>query len=55
MPNTREKLIELLANDNCPMFMVFGDSMDGLVDYLIANGVTIQRWIPVSEPPKEGE
>ena len=41
MPNTREKLIELLANDDCPMFMVFGDSMDGLVDYLIANGVTV--------------
>ena len=24
-----------------------------LVDHLIANGVTVQEWIPVSEPPKE--
>lgn len=23
-----------------------------LADFLIANGVTIQEWIPVSEPPK---
>ena len=50
---TREKLIELLENDDCPMFMVFGDSMDGLVDYLIAHGVTVQEWKPISEPPKE--
>lgn len=41
MPNTRKKLIELLANDNCPLFMVFGENMDGLADHLIANGVTI--------------
>ena len=46
---TREKLIELLENDDCPMFMVFGDSMDGLVDYLIAHGVTVQEWISVTE------
>ena len=26
--------------------------IDKLVDYLIANGVTVQEWIPVSEPPK---
>ena len=24
-----------------------------IVDHLIANGVTIQQWIPASEPPKE--
>ena len=51
----REKLIELLADDVCPMFMVFGESMDDLVDYLIANGVTLDyqvsssKWISVKD------
>lgn len=52
----REKLIELFAHDDCPIFMVFGDNMEGLVDYLIANGVTFakdnnvpSKWIPVAE------
>ncbi len=46
----REKLIELL------MDMPFGHStceeerhMEDLADYLIANGVTVQQWIPVTE------
>ena len=47
----REKLIELL------MDMPFGNStyeeeerhMEDLADYLIANGVTVQQWIPVTE------
>ena len=51
----REKLIDLLTQDNCPLFMVFGDNVASLADYLIANGVTIQKWTPVSEPhTKEG-
>lgn len=37
----REKLVELLRHDNCPLFMVFGDNVDVLADYLIANGVTV--------------
>jgi hypothetical protein len=37
----REKLIELLTHDDCPIFMVFGDNMEGLADYLLANGVTV--------------
>ena len=58
MPNTikvddfdqvKEKLIELLSSDYCPLFLVFGDSMYSIVDYLIANGVTVQEWIPVTE------
>lgn len=44
----REKLVELLQHDNCPLFMVFGDKVDVLADYLIANGVTVQEWIPIS-------
>ena len=53
MIDIREKLVELLQHDNCPLFMVFGDKVDVLADYLIANGVTVQEWIPASEPPKE--
>ena len=46
MANTREKLIELfraIAHENC-----FG-SIEKIADHLIANGVTIQQWIPVKE------
>ena len=39
----REKLVELLQHDNCPLFMVFGDKVDVLADYLIAHGVTVQE------------
>ena len=51
MPNTREKLIELLKEcfDN-------GLNFEESADYLIANGVTVQQWIPVSERlPEENE
>ena len=37
----REKLIELLTHENCPLFMVFGDNVEGLADYLIDNGVVL--------------
>ena len=42
----REKLIELLEE----IGVAFPISK---ANFLIANGVTIQRWIPASEPPKE--
>ena len=46
MPNTREKLIELLTQ-----VAVLGDYLDmrKVADHLIANGVTVKQWIPVSE------
>lgn len=47
MPNTREKLIELLD-----MWQQYATEEEH-VDYLIANGVTVQEWIPAEEPPKE--
>lgn len=57
----REKLIELLRH---PFQMVRGNTAvvcrrmptqpaEELADHLIANGVTIEEWIPVSDPPKE--
>lgn len=41
--DVREKLVELLQHDDCPLFMVFGDKVDVLADYLISNGVTVQE------------
>jgi hypothetical protein len=49
MMGMREKLIEVLENDDCPLLYVLGENVGSLADYLIANGVTIQKWIPVSE------
>ena len=69
MPNTREKLIELLdeaeewADHRCDELeceTCSADKMKGncvqqlMVDRLIANGVTVQKWIPVTERLPEG-
>lgn len=61
----REKLIELLSENfaefcnvdiitgNCKIRAITFDA-DKFADHLIANGVTIQKWIPVTERlPKE--
>lgn len=47
----REKL-----NDLIEQVIDTGVTVEGLADYLIDNGVTVQRWIPVTErlPKKEG-
>ena len=58
MDNTREKLIELLES----AFERFIDDPYCIpderefADHMIANGVTIQKWIPVTErlPDKDG-
>ena len=61
MADTREKLIELLGADTCKHDCCkdceYGENRDacigflkeGMADHLIANGVTIQKWIPVAE------
>ena len=60
MPNTREKLIELIqtAKSKKQYDFLFGNIDDAIdmksdndyiADNLIANGVTVQKWIPVSE------
>ena len=47
MADVREKLVELLWEyDQLRMMRM---SIEECADYLIANGVTIQRWIPVTE------
>lgn len=64
----KEKLIELLgevtveqvvcSSDGTPVSrhvcrVVDEGDAECLADHLIANGVTVQKWIPASEPPKE--
>lgn len=46
MDNTREKLIELLEVD---LSGSDGYEPELIADHLIANGVTVQKWIPVTE------
>ena len=41
MANVKEKLIELLTHDDCPLFMVVGNNVNVLADYLISNGVIV--------------
>jgi hypothetical protein len=47
----REKLIELVNNvlKHLPWGEVSSHTAGDVADHLIANGVTIQKWIPVSE------
>ena len=48
MPNTREKLIELLVN--CEDIVRSWDGTYGeAADHLIANDVTVQKWISVKD------
>ena len=60
MPNTREKLIKLLSNAHsismeaaCFEDATYAKQLRMEADHLIANGVTVQQWIPVTEQPKE--
>ena len=48
----REKLLDLIiaAKRDDPET---GSFTEWLADYLLANGVTVQKWIPASKPPKE--
>ena len=48
MPNTRKKLIDFFM-DELPENHPWMGNVKGLVDTLIANGVTVQEWIPVTE------
>lgn len=49
MPDLKEKLVELFSR-----FLPFGvGTIYIIVDYLIANGVTIQEWYSANDYPKE--
>ena len=49
--DVRKKLVELLQDENNPVWKWFPNNMAmlQLADYLIAHGVTVQEWIPVTE------
>ena len=49
--DVREKLIEILRKPIFPNELA--DPTEAVADYLLANGVTVQEWIPASEPPKK--
>ena len=53
----REKLIELLEThcDYAGHVDCKDDCTQCLADHLIHHGVTVQEWIPASEPPKESK
>ena len=63
--DVREKLVELLCVITCPNticnfcehFQNKGacdrHKKEVIADHLINNGVTVQEWIPASEPPKK--
>ena len=52
--DVREKLVELIVNASheCDDFYDLWDmrqAVDGIADFLIANGVTVQEWISVND------
>ena len=57
--NDREKLIDILESAESAVYWNSDDRgfIEKIADHLIANGVTVQKWIPVSErlPDKNDE
>ena len=50
----REKLIEILDARVCEGFCDDKECNECIADHLLANGVTVQKWIPITERlPKE--
>ena len=47
MDKIKEKLIEILRKPIFPHELV--DPIEAVADYLLDNGVTVQKWIPVTE------
>lgn len=49
--HVREKLIELLESAESAFYWNSNDKgfVEKIADHLISNGVTVQKWIPVSE------
>jgi hypothetical protein len=52
--NIREKLVEFVHDARMNALWHNAQKPDEyIVDMLMANGVTVQEWIPVSEPPEK--
>ena len=55
MPDIKEKLVEVLADYYGVAPAHFNIATPGIADHLIANGVTIQKWISVEERLPESD
>ena len=62
MPNTREKLIELICSTEYGNGSLMGNNfqkgfIEKIADHLIANGVTVNEWISVKDrlPEESGD
>ena len=56
--DVREKLVELIGSTEYGNGSLIGKNfqkgfIEKIASHLIANGVTVQEWKPISEPPKE--
>ena len=51
--DVREKLVELLTEFYGCDPMYYNVDALAIAQHLIAHGVTVQEWIPASEPPKK--
>ena len=51
--DVREKLVELLFDSLCRHIDKSCKLAENIADDLIRNGVTVQEWISIKEPPKE--
>ena len=55
--DVREKLVEILKQAPFEGKVLdewwFEEKIKRIADHLIAHGVTVQEWIPASEPPKK--
>ena len=51
--DVREKLVELIFDSLCRHIDKSCKLAENIADDLISNGVTVQEWISVTEPPKE--
>ena len=51
--DVREKLVELLTEFYGCDPMYYGVDALAITQHLISHGVTVQEWIPASEPPKK--
>ena len=49
--DVREKLVELVKR--AIIDWEHGDASEWIANHLISNGVTVQEWVSVKEPPKE--
>ena len=50
--DVREKMVELFYENNVRCDQKIEGLVDDVID-IIANGVTVQEWIPASKPPKK--